>query len=57
MITLHHQHPLPGQGSVPATPGFEIWQPGLSADAALKDPGLHQGPPMLAGKSPATNPR
>ena len=49
--------PFPGQGLIPVTPGYEIWQPGLSADAASKDPGLCKGPPTLGGKSPATNPR
>ena len=41
---------------VPVTPGHEIWQPGLLADATSKDPGLYQGPPIFGQESPATEP-
>ena len=34
-----------------------VWRPGLPAEAATDDPGLHKGPPVLGGKSPATAPR
>ena len=49
--------PFPGQGLIPATPGYEDWRPQLSAEAATEDSGLHKDPPTLGGKSPPTNPR
>ena len=48
--------PFPGQGSIPATPGYEILPSEQLADAASKDPGLCKGPPTLGRKSPATKP-
>ena len=49
--------PVPGHGLVPATLWHEVWQPGLLADTAWKDPGLCQGPTTLGRESPATDPR
>ena len=58
MITLSlTSTPLPGQGLVPATPGHEIWQSGLLADAATKDPGLYQGPSNIGWKKPSHQPQ
>ena len=49
--------PLPGSGLLPAHPGHQVQRPGLPAEAATEDPGLHKGPPVLGRKSPAPTPR